>query len=250
MRRRVQNQTLGHRGCKRDPLYKIRKLLLKGAERLDGVGVDRMLLETRLGDPDGDVLGAWCAKESVRDVYLTDDPAEAALLLDKAIEGCRTDWVDEIQSLGRTPPGGGQTTTTTPEGRKRHFRPFSGKPGTVAGDSDPDPARAHERSDQVHGDGQGRDATRACGARGGAHPNRIERQPPNAEPPSSPPTQSLAGMGVRTLTKEARTARQWHRHHAHRPGRAPAIYTTSKRLDPHEPLSADDHLTNQLAGDE
>ncbi len=50
----------------------------------------------------GSVLGAWCAKESVRDVYLTDDPAEAALLLDKAIEGCRTDWVDEIQSLGRT----------------------------------------------------------------------------------------------------------------------------------------------------
>ena len=102
VRRRVQNQTLGHRGRKRDPLYKIRKLLLKGAERLDGGGVDRMLLETRLGDPDGDVLGAWCAKESVRDVYLTNDPAEAALLLDKAIEGCRTDWVDEIQSLGRT----------------------------------------------------------------------------------------------------------------------------------------------------
>ena len=102
VRRRVQNQTLGHRGRKRDPLYKIRKLLLKGAERLDGGGVDRMLLETRLGDPDGDVLGAWCAKESVRDVYLTNDPADAEVLLDKAIEGCRTDWVDEIQSLGRT----------------------------------------------------------------------------------------------------------------------------------------------------
>lgn len=102
VRRRVQNQTLGHRGRKPDPLYRIRKLLLKGAERLDGVGVDRMLLETRIGDPDGDVLGAWCAKESVRDVYLTNDPADAELLLDKAIEGCRTDWVTEIQSLGRT----------------------------------------------------------------------------------------------------------------------------------------------------
>ncbi len=40
--------TLGHRGRKRDPLYKIRKLLLKGAERLDGMGLDRMLLEMRL----------------------------------------------------------------------------------------------------------------------------------------------------------------------------------------------------------
>jgi hypothetical protein len=102
VRRRVQNQTLGHRGRKRDPLYRIRKLLLKGAERLDGIGLDRMLLETRLGDPDGDVTGAWCAKESVRDVYLTNDLTDAELLLDKAIEGCRTDWVEEIRSLGRT----------------------------------------------------------------------------------------------------------------------------------------------------
>ena len=102
VRRRVQNETTGHRGRKRDPLYKIRKLMLKGAERLDGVGVDRMLLELRVGDPDGDVTGAWAAKESVRDVYLTDDPTDAQLLLDKAIEGCRADWVGEIQSLGRT----------------------------------------------------------------------------------------------------------------------------------------------------
>ena len=102
VRRRVQNQTKGHRGRKRDPLYRIRKLLLKGAERLDATGLDRMLLELRIGDPDGDVQGAWCAKESVRDIYLTNDPAEAELLLDKAIEGCRTDWVTEIRTLGRT----------------------------------------------------------------------------------------------------------------------------------------------------
>ena len=102
VRRRVQNQTTGHRGRKRDPLYRIRKLLLKGAERLDGTGLDRMLLELRIGDPDGDVQGAWCAKESVRDIYLTNDPAAAELLLEKAIEGCRTDWVTEIRSLGTT----------------------------------------------------------------------------------------------------------------------------------------------------
>lgn len=102
VRRRVQNQTTGHRGRKRDPLYRIRKLLLKGAERLDGTGVDRMLLGVRAGDPDGEVLGAWLAKESVRDVYLTDDPKDAELLLDKAIEGCRLDLVDEVRSLRRT----------------------------------------------------------------------------------------------------------------------------------------------------
>ena len=35
VRRRVQNETLGHRGRKADPLYRIRKLLLSGYERLD-----------------------------------------------------------------------------------------------------------------------------------------------------------------------------------------------------------------------
>jgi transposase len=102
VRRRVQNQTLGHRGRKRDPLYRIRKLLLAGTERLEGPGVERMLLGLRVGDPDQEVLGAWLAKESVRDVYLTDDLADAALLLDKAIEGCGEDGVDEVRSLGRT----------------------------------------------------------------------------------------------------------------------------------------------------
>jgi len=102
VRRRVQNETLGHRGRKRDPLYRIRKLLVTGAERLDGMGLDRMLLGTRLGDPDQEVLGAWLAKESVRDVYLTEDRSDAELVLDKAIEGCRLDAVGEVRSLGQT----------------------------------------------------------------------------------------------------------------------------------------------------
>jgi transposase len=102
VRRRVQQETLHHRGRKTDPLYRIRKLLLTAAERLDGRGHDRMLLGLRVGDPKDEVLGAWLAKESVRDVYLTDDPAEAATLIDKAIAGCAEDDVPEIVSLGRT----------------------------------------------------------------------------------------------------------------------------------------------------
>ena len=39
VRRRVQNRTLGHRGRKRDPLYRIRKLMLTGTERLEGPGL-------------------------------------------------------------------------------------------------------------------------------------------------------------------------------------------------------------------
>lgn len=102
VRRRVQNETLGRRGHKEDPLYRIRKLLLTGAERLDDRGNQRMLLGLRIGDPHDENLGSWLAKESVRDIYLTDDPAEAAILLDKAIAGCGADDVEEIRSLGNT----------------------------------------------------------------------------------------------------------------------------------------------------
>lgn len=102
VRRRVQNETLGHRGRKHDPLYRIRKVLLTGNERLNERGRNRMLLGLRAGDPRDEVLGAWLAKESARDVYLTDDRNEARVLLDKTIAGCLADDVDEIRSLGGT----------------------------------------------------------------------------------------------------------------------------------------------------
>ena len=102
VRRRVQQETLGHRGRKRDPLYRIRRVLLRGAERLDERGNRRMLLALRLGDPKDEVLGAWLAKESVRDVYLAENVKDATTLLDKAIVGCAADDVPEIQALGRT----------------------------------------------------------------------------------------------------------------------------------------------------
>jgi hypothetical protein len=61
-----------------------------------------MLLEIRTGDPDDEVMGAWLAKESVREIYLTDGYTQADLLLDRAIEGSRLDAVEEVRKLGRT----------------------------------------------------------------------------------------------------------------------------------------------------
>jgi hypothetical protein len=58
-------------------------------------------LGLRVGDPNDEVLGAWLAKKSMREVYLADDPHDAAMLLDKAITGSLEDDVPEIQSLGR-----------------------------------------------------------------------------------------------------------------------------------------------------
>ncbi len=50
-----------------------------GSERLDERGGHRTVLGLRVGDPNDEVLGAWLANESARDIYLTDDPDEAAL---------------------------------------------------------------------------------------------------------------------------------------------------------------------------
>ena len=41
-RRRVQNETLGHRGRKSDPLYRCRRLLTKAKERLDEKGTEKL----------------------------------------------------------------------------------------------------------------------------------------------------------------------------------------------------------------
>ena len=102
VRARVQRQTTGGRGRRDDALYQIRKLLLAGTERLDEFGHNRLLLGLRMGDPDNEVLAAWLAKESVRDVYLTEDPAAAEVLLGKAIVGTRDHSITELAGLSRT----------------------------------------------------------------------------------------------------------------------------------------------------
>jgi hypothetical protein len=51
VRRRVQTDTLGHRGRRGDPLYRIQRLALLGAGRLDANGWDRLEAGLVAGDP-------------------------------------------------------------------------------------------------------------------------------------------------------------------------------------------------------
>jgi transposase len=60
-RRRVQNETLGHRGRKDDPLYRARRLLVRADERLDDKGRQRLLGLLDAGDPRGEVRTTWHA---------------------------------------------------------------------------------------------------------------------------------------------------------------------------------------------
>ena len=103
VRRRVQNETLGHRGLKSDPLYRSRKLMTLAHERLDDEANAKLAGLLEAGDPKSEVRNAWHAKEVVRSIYTIDDPMLAAefvaqLGIDLQDESCPP----EIQRLGRT----------------------------------------------------------------------------------------------------------------------------------------------------
>jgi transposase len=76
-RRRTQNETMGHRGRRDDPLYRCRRLLTMADERLETDGRDKLLGLLRAGDPKGEVTIAWHAKEAVRELYTHTDPTLA-----------------------------------------------------------------------------------------------------------------------------------------------------------------------------
>ncbi len=102
-RRRVQQETCGHRGRTGDPLYRGRKLLAIGEERLDGDGRAKLEGLLRAGDPDGEVYEAWGVKESVRDLYtMWGDQPGAGRMLDLLIAYCSTSTAREIRGLART----------------------------------------------------------------------------------------------------------------------------------------------------
>jgi transposase len=102
-RRRVQNETLGHRGRKDDPLYRGRRLLTKGHERLDERGEAKLLGLLEAGDPRGEVRMTWHAKETVRGLYDIADPDTAAAFLDELIDDMAdAEMPVEVRSLAGT----------------------------------------------------------------------------------------------------------------------------------------------------
>ncbi len=102
-RRRVQNETLGHRGRKADPLYRCRKLMLMAEERVDLGGQQRLQGLLRAGDPKGEVAYAWHAKEAVRFLYDIPNPDHATRYLSElAADMQDEEFPVEVRSLGRT----------------------------------------------------------------------------------------------------------------------------------------------------
>ena len=103
VRRRVQNDTFGHRGRKDDPLYRARRLLISAHERLSERGDARLRGLLRAGDPHGEVRLAWHAKETLRGLYDIDCPQLAErYATELADDLADADCPPELRRLGRT----------------------------------------------------------------------------------------------------------------------------------------------------
>ncbi|MEI2639395.1 MAG: ISL3 family transposase [Microthrixaceae bacterium] len=102
VRRRVQQDTLGHRGRKGDPLYRARRVLLSASERLSEERFEWMQSLITAGDPDGEVGAAWVAKELLRSVYAATSIAHAKRRLIVFYQHVAEVAVPELTRLART----------------------------------------------------------------------------------------------------------------------------------------------------
>ena len=103
VRRRVPNDTLGHRGRKDDPLWRARRLLISAHERLSERGDAKLRGLLTAGDPRGEVRLAWHAKETLRGLYDIDCPQLAGAYLGELADDLTdTDCPPELRRLGRT----------------------------------------------------------------------------------------------------------------------------------------------------
>ncbi len=73
VRRRRQQQIHGHRGRKHDPLFRLRRVLRVGQERLDDATRRKVFDRVRAADTNDEVGAAWVAVDLLRHVYAAAD---------------------------------------------------------------------------------------------------------------------------------------------------------------------------------
>ena len=102
VRRRVQLVTLGHRGYKNDPLYRVRRLLRRGAEHLSAEQLERIRTALALGDPTGELTVAWHHVQQVRAIYHAPSPRAGHRHAARVLDELPRSGIPEIARLGRT----------------------------------------------------------------------------------------------------------------------------------------------------
>lgn len=101
VRRRVQQDTLGHRVRKGDPLYDIRRILQIGAEHLTDKQSARLDAKLKAGDPDHEVALAWQCYQKLRNIYHA-RPERVRELVNEVIGSFPSSPIPEVARLGRT----------------------------------------------------------------------------------------------------------------------------------------------------
>ena len=102
VRRRVQQDTHGHRGRTGDPLYGISRVLRRGADTLTDRGWQRLITGLDTGDAGGQVAAAWIDAQDLRLLYRAPDRARAEELLYRLLVHCADAHVPELTRLART----------------------------------------------------------------------------------------------------------------------------------------------------
>ena len=102
MRRRVQQDTTGHRGRKGDPLYQIRNLLRASRDRLTKRQKERLREAFTADEAHISVEVAYLLTQQVRDVFHQDTPAHGQRLAARLAQRLPACPIPEIARLGRT----------------------------------------------------------------------------------------------------------------------------------------------------
>jgi transposase len=119
IRRRVQNEQTGHRGRRDDPLYRARRVLLLGEERLTDNAAQRLASLLALGDPNAEVAIAYRVKERLREFYRTPAKCPRPERCSKNSSSTADDTPchrNYTNSPGPCTPGSTRSATTTSPG--------------------------------------------------------------------------------------------------------------------------------------
>lgn len=102
VRRRVQQDTTGHRGRKGDPLFGIQTILRAGAENLTDKQRLRLARAIEADEAHEEVFVAWQCAQQLRAAYRQHDLTEGRRMAEKVLTTFHTCPIPEVARLGRT----------------------------------------------------------------------------------------------------------------------------------------------------
>ena len=102
VRRRIQQDTRGHRGRKGEPLFGIQTILRAGAENLTDRQLARLATAIEADEAHEAVYVAWRCAQDLRAAYRAKSTLEGRARAEKILESFHTCPIPEVARLGRT----------------------------------------------------------------------------------------------------------------------------------------------------